>query len=140
MRQQRTPSGDPGEARPQSDAADREAILATAADYIESWLDGDADRMARSLHPALAKRSPRTDPGVKVVAIETLSRDEMIAATASGLGTRYARPWEGTVLDVYGEIASVQVLSSVYMDYLHLVRSGDQWLIVNVLWQRRSDR
>lgn len=35
---------------------DREKILASARDYIEAWLEGDADRMARCLHPALAKR------------------------------------------------------------------------------------
>ena len=42
--------------------ADREAILATAADYIESWIDGDAERMAGALHPLLAKRGVELDP------------------------------------------------------------------------------
>jgi Putative lumazine-binding len=37
--------------------ADRDAILAAAADYIESWLDGDAERMASCLHPKLVKRA-----------------------------------------------------------------------------------
>jgi Putative lumazine-binding len=118
--------------------ADRDAILAAAADYIEAWLDGDAERMARCLHPELAKRSPADGAG-PTGEIETLSRDDMVTATATGLGTRYARPWEASVLDAYRDIATVRVRTSVYMDYLHLVRSGDRWLIVNVLWQRLAD-
>jgi hypothetical protein len=30
-----------------------------------------------------------------------------------------------------------RVLSSVYLDYLHVGRFGAEWLIVNILWQRR---
>jgi hypothetical protein len=137
MREQRAPSEYQADVEVGFDLADREAILATSADYIESWLDGDANRMAHCLHPELVKRSPSTSPGAGVGRIETLTRDDMIAATAKGPGTRLVRAWEATMLDAYGDIATVRVLSSVYMDYLHLVRSGDRWLIVNVLWQRR---
>jgi hypothetical protein len=28
----------------------------------------------------------------------------------------------------------------VYMDYLHVARFGEAWLILNVLWQRRPGR
>ena len=110
MPERRAPSGSQAEGELALDPADREAILATAADYIESWLDGDAARMARCLHPELAKRSPSTGPGVGAGVgeietltgdVETLTRDDMIAATAKGLGTRYARPWEAIVLDAY---------------------------------------
>jgi hypothetical protein len=30
--------------------------------------------------------------------------------------------------------------SSAYMDYLHVARSGDAWLLLNILWQRRPGR
>jgi hypothetical protein len=119
---------------------DREAILASAIDYIESWLDGDADRMARCLHPDLAKRSPDRDADATGCTIETMTRDEMVTATGEGRGTRYARPYEVAILDAFGDIAAVRVLSSVYMDYLHVARCRDRWLLVNVLWQRRPDR
>ena len=124
--------------------ADREAILASAVDYIESWLDGDPERMARCLHPDLVKRSltedVETDPGEAGCAIDTVGRDEMVAATAEGRGSRYSRPYEVSILDAFGDIATVRVLSSAYMDYLHLARCGDRWLLVNVLWQRRPGR
>ena len=121
-------------------AEDREQILVAARDYIESWLDGDAERMARCLHPELAKRSVAADPGMAGSPVETISRDEMIQATGEGRGTRYERPYELSILDAFGDIASVRVLSSVYMDYLHVARSGDRWLLLNVLWQRRPGR
>jgi hypothetical protein len=45
-----------------------------------------------------------------------------------------------SLLDAFGDIATVSVLSSAYMDYLHVARTGDEWLLLNVLWQRRRDR
>lgn len=118
---------------------DREMILETARDYIESWLDGDPQRMGRCLHPELAKRSVEPDDAGGCT-VEQLTRDEMVAATAEGRGTRYERPYEATILDAFGDIATVRVYSSVYMDYLHIARCGDEWRILNALWQRRPGR
>ena len=112
---------------------DREKILAAARDYIEGWLDGDAERMARCLHPALVKREAlAVDPSA-----ESMTRDQMIEATRAGRGTKLARPYEVKILDAFADIAAVSVLSSAYMDYLQIARSGDDWLLLNVLWQRR---
>jgi hypothetical protein len=115
---------------------DREKILGSARDYIEGWLDGDAERMARCLHPALVKReSIEADPSA-----ETITRDQMIQATGEGHGRKYERPYDVSILDAYGDIASVSVFSSGYMDYLQVARSGTEWLLLNVLWQRRPSR
>ncbi len=122
------------------ETADRAAILGAAADYIESWLDGDTDRMARCLHPELVKREVEYGDPQSVPTVETLTRDDMVEATAQGYGRRYERPYEADILDVFGDIATVRVLSSVYMDYLHVARFGDRWQLVNVLWQRRPGR
>src|SRR5678816_4676222 len=45
----------------QTSDADREAIKATALDYIEGWYEGNPERMERALHPDLAKRIVRTN-------------------------------------------------------------------------------
>ena len=45
--------------------------------------------------------------------------------------------YDVAILDAFGDIATVRVLSSAYMDYLHVARSGAEWLLLNVLWQRR---
>jgi len=39
---------------------------------------------------------------------------------------------------VTADSASVKVLSEPFVDYLHLARFGERWLIVNVLYERRS--
>ena len=114
---------------------DDEAVLAPGRDYIEAWLDGDVDRMAGCLHADLVKRAVDADSGSGVY---TMSREEMVTATASGRGKLLERPYDITVLDRFGDIASICVRSSAYVDYLHVARFGNRWLIVNVLWQPRS--
>ena len=119
---------------------DRQRIVATATDYIESWIAGDGDRMARCMHPELVKRSVTQDQQTGGCEVETLTRAEMVAETAAGEGVVDAGPYEVSVLDAYGDMAAVRVLSAAYMDYLHLVRCGEPWLILNVLWQPRVGR
>jgi hypothetical protein len=119
---------------------DRQRIVASATDYIESWIAGDGDRMARCMHPDLAKRNPQPDQQTGGCKVENLTRAEMVAETASGEGAADAGPYQVSFLDAYGDLASVSVLSTAYMDYLHLVRCGEAWLILNVLWQPRVGR
>lgn len=119
---------------------DRQRIVASATDYIESWIAGDGDRMARCMHPELVKRSPQPDQQSGGCEVETLTRAKMVAETAAGEGAPDAGPYQVSVLGAYGDLASVSVLSAAYMDYLHLVRCGEAWLILNVLWQPRLGR
>jgi 2-iminobutanoate/2-iminopropanoate deaminase len=134
-----TEAASPAEDRSVLSDERRQAILRPAVDYIESWLDGDPDRMADALHPDLVKREIVPGPDGEPV-VESMSRDDMVAATAQGYGRKYERPYDAEVLDVFHDIATVRVLSSIYLDYLHVGLFGDRWLIVNVLWQRRPGR
>lgn len=45
---------------------------------------------------------------------------------------------EVTVLDRTENAASVRIDAGDWIDYLHLVRLGDRWKIVNVLWEIES--
>ena len=119
---------------------DRQRIVAAATDYIESWIAGDGDRMARCMHSELAKRNLQPDQQAGGCKVENLTRPEMVAETFSGEGAGDAGPYQVSVLDAYGDLASVSVLSAAYMDYLHLVRCGETWLLLNVLWQPRVGR
>lgn len=118
--------------------SDRAAILATAADYIESWVQGDADRMARCLHPELRKRAPWADPTKHVEALNEDTWASMVDATRDGYGTKLDPGYTSELLDAYGDVATVAVLSAAYIDYLHVVRVGATWKIANVLWQARA--
>jgi len=110
--------------------AERAAIVATVLDYFEGWFDGDAARMERALHRELAKRGPQ---------LRTVTKDEMVAATAEGEGKAKdpgpGRRIDVAVVDVHGNIASAVVDSDVYREYLHLFRTDEGWKIVNALWQ-----
>jgi hypothetical protein len=112
---------------------DTEAIERTVLDYFEGWFDGDAGRMERALHPALAKRALGAD------ALNEDTAATMIQATADGLGRRDdpdERRVEIHVVEVHKTIATVVVHSSIYREYLHLGRTEQGWKIVNALWAR----
>ena len=40
-----------------------------------------------------------------------------------------------TVLDVFGNTASVKAVMSDWVDYMHIARFNGRWVIVNVLWE-----
>ena len=116
---------------------ERAAIERTVLDYFEGWFDGDPVRMERALHPELVKRSLETDSSGRE-ALRTITADGMIKATARGRG-KSDRPddlrIEIEIEDVLRGLANVTVRSAVYTEYLHLVRIGEEWKIVNDLWQ-----
>ena len=116
---------------------DEAEILAPARDYIESWIEGDAGRMARCLHPGLAKRAVERDPATGEPVLDETSFELMVEATGRGMGRRLTPGYEIALLDRFDGIASVKVFSSAYMDYLHVAKVGDRWMIINALWQRR---
>ena len=115
---------------------DRVAIEACVRDYFEGWFDGDAARMARALHPELAKRSCGQTADRAPVLL-TDSAPVMIEATAEGVGRVRAggRPPRIEIVDEGSGIASVVVRSEHYHEYLHLVETPDGWQIVNALWR-----
>lgn len=113
------------------------AVRATVLDYFEGWFDADPTRMARALHPDLAKRARPRDP-TQTRSIGTLTADAMIALTAAGEGIpdgAVDRRIDIDIVDVATDIASVVVRSAVYDEYLHLVSTPDGWRIINALWR-----
>ncbi len=118
--------------------ADTAAIRAAALDYLQGWYTGDAERMARAVHPMLAKRiaEPGTDGRTRV---EHMTADELVAGTRRGGGRNApgARRADVRVLDVFGDAASVRVDADAWVDYLQLARVDGRWRIVNVLWALR---
>ena len=109
------------------------AVVSTVLDYFEGWFDGDAARMERALHPDLAKRALATDGRT----LDETTADWMIEATGRGVGRERDpgdRRIEVEVEDIHGSIANVTVRSSVYREYVQLVRTPEGWKIVNALW------
>ena len=121
--------------------ADQTAIRQTALDYIEGWYEGNAERMERALHPELAKRIVRTNQ-------QGQSRLDQMSAMSLVLGTRRGggkntpkekQQKDVTILDVFENAASVKVVASDWIDYLHMAKYNGRWLIVNVLWELKPN-
>ncbi len=121
-------------------AADSAGIRQAALDYIEGWYAADGDRMARALHPELAKRIQNIDPQGRYW-IRDMTASELVRGTRAGGGSQTPaeqRRRDVHILDVFQNAASVRLDASTWIDYLHLVRQPDgRWLIVNVLWEVR---
>jgi hypothetical protein len=122
----------------QQQVDDLTAIRQAALDYAQGWYEGDAERMRRCLHPELVKRTIRRDPQTGEERVYPINQQQMVAKTEQGGGRDDVpadkRYYNVTVLDIYGDIASVRADTTEYVDYLHLARSQDKWLIVNALW------
>ena len=105
-----------GTARTQADS-DREAIVKTAVDYIEGYYTGDAVRMERALHPELAKRIVRMDAAGKP-RLEHMGAAQLvkIAGSRAGAPPLKQQMKDVTVLDVFGNTASVKIVANDWID------------------------
>ncbi|PCC69180.1 Putative lumazine-binding [Nannocystis exedens] len=120
------------------DARTRAAIEAVAYDYVDGQLEGDPARVARALHPDLAKRAVAGagPTSREVFPLRRMSADELIELTRQGALKTPKEQWNRSVrvLDVTGTAAVVRVETPWFVDYFHMGRFGERWLIVNALW------
>ena len=126
-----------GPADARIDDADEKAIVAAALDYAEGWYEGSAERMSRALHPDLAKRRAVSQPDGKTE-LQSMSADQLIKMTGAGGGSRTPEERqikEVEVQHVVGNAATVKLEMDGWYDYLHIARFGEEWKIVNVLWE-----
>lgn len=119
-----------------ADAATLKAIEATCYDYVDGQLEGDPKRVARALHPDLAKRAALPSHGDEVLALRRMSKDELVDLTRQGVLKTPREQWSRSVrvLEVTGNVAAARVETPWFVDYFHLGRWGDRWVIVNALW------
>lgn len=46
---------------------------------------------------------------------------------------------DATILDVFQNAASVKIVASDWIDYLHIAKFKGRWMIVNVLWELKPE-
>jgi hypothetical protein len=115
------------------------AIRRAALDYIEGWYEGNGERMARAVHPELAKRIVLLD-SVGNSWIRDMTASELVRSTRMGGGSRTPQAEqrkEVRILDIFQGAASVRVDAATWIDYMQLARWDGRWVIVNVLWEVR---
>ena len=121
--------------------ADKTAITNTALDYIEGWYTADAERMERALHPDLAKRIVMTRDGRSQ--LQQMSAMGLVQGVKRGGGKQTPpekQQKDVTILDVFENAASVKVIASDWIDYLHIAKFNGRWVIVNVLWELKPQK
>lgn len=122
---------------------DHEGIVLAALDYIEGWYEAAPER---SLHPHLAKRRVVIEQGR--ARIDQMSAMELVQIVRQKAERQKAeREKDGAsedrqvagikVLDVFGDVATLRLDMTDWIDYVHLAKVNGEWKIVNVLWAIR---
>ena len=121
---------------PPTDATTLAAIEATCFDYVDGQLEGDPERVARALHPDLAKRRVIGDTPDERLGLRRMGKEELVGLTREGALRTPKEQWNRTcrVLDVTGNAASVRLETPWFIDYFHMGKFGERWIIVNALW------
>ena len=122
-----------------SSSADMRRSGNTSRDYVDGQLEGDPARVARSIHPDLAKRAVANNGEAtsrEVFPLRRMSADELIELTVEGAIKSPRESWQRsvTVLDIAGDAAVARVETPWFVDFFHLARFGSRWVIVNALW------
>ena len=117
-------------------ATDWRDVERVARDYVDGQLDGDAARVARALHPDLAKRAAVPATADEPLALRRMTKEELVELTRAGALKTPRDRWERSVrvLDVAGNAAVARVETPWFVDYFHLGRWNGRWVIVNALW------
>ena len=121
-------------------SADTTAIRATALNYVEGWYEGNADRMTKALHPELVKRIVVRDTTTGKSMVQGMGTSVLVNSTRHGYGKetpKERQQKEVSVLDVFGNAASVKAVMADWIDYMHMAKVDGRWVIVNVLWERK---
>ena len=133
-------SGAAPSSSPSADPATIAAIEATCFDYVDGQLEANPDRVARALHPDLAKRAILGDTPDERLGLRRMSKEELVGLTRQGALKTPKAQWDRScrVLDVTAEAASVRLETPWFVDYFHMGRFDGRWIIVNALWHSKS--
>jgi hypothetical protein len=118
---------------------DLAAIEEAGLDYVDGFYAGSTERLSSALHPRLQKvMVQRLSNGREVLRFTSTDGLLLYAESGSSRKPEAERDVEVAVLEVYGNVATIEILSADFMDYAHVARLNGEWKIVNVAWAPRS--
>lgn len=114
----------------------RAAVERACLDYVEGVYEMKPDLIKRGVHPDLKKFGyARTKDGYRSIPM-TFDQLVNLAGTWNKDGRAGAdAPKKVEIFDVLDKTASAKLTAHWGIDYFHLVKEDDQWLIYQVLWQ-----
>jgi hypothetical protein len=121
---------------PNADTNQSAAVSTVAQNYMEAYYTGNPALMQRVLHPDFHKRTLRSVNGHTEITED--NRHSMLEGVRSGSGRTFPldkRVQKIQVLDIYKDAASVKVVTSRWIDYMHLTRQNGEWRVLDVVLQ-----
>lgn len=115
---------------------DIDGVMRAALDYVDGYVEGDAERHSRAYHPECVKR--RYDRNVKYdIAELVVLTPQMMTDYASV--TQFSEGEREVIIDAISEdIASVRIYSTRWVDFLHIVKARGEWRLFHVTWHDRA--
>lgn len=119
---------------------DREKIERACLNYLEGFYEGDKSKLIESLKPTVYKygyfKSEKTGQfeGTQMTFDKALAYAENVKTTKKFADPD--APKEIVIFEVGEKIASAKVTAWWGIDYMLLSRSGDKWMIEQVLWEQ----
>ena len=117
-------------------SAEHAAVKRACLDYVEGIYEVKPEWIKRSVHPDLKKFGfARTKDGYRGI---PMTFDQLV--TLAGKWNKDGRagndsPKKVEIFDVLDKTASAKLTAHWGIDYFHLVKEDDKWLIYQVLWQ-----
>ena len=122
----------------QTTTNDRELVRQAILDYVEGIYNVEPERIARSVHPTLAKRGfqvPKDSSKYQEYPM-TFAQLENVARNFNKTGRVKAdAPKKIEIFEVLDQTATAKLTAVWGIDYFHLAKYNGKWMIVNVLWQ-----
>lgn len=117
---------------------DREDVRAAVLDYVEGIYEAQPERIARSVHPSLAKVGYWRSQEATTYGEGRMTYDQLYKL--AGEWSKDAQlpanpPKEIEIYDVLDQTATVKLSAQWGIDYMHLAKIESKWMIMNVLWQ-----
>ena len=120
----------------QSIEIEKEAVRQAILDYVEGVYEADPTRIERSVHPELSKRGFFVSKDEATESIMSFSAFIEHTKTYNKDGQFPPdAPKEIILYDVLDHTASAKLIAAWGIDYMHLAKYNNKWMIVHVLWQ-----
>lgn len=115
-------------------------IRETVSNYIEGWYSADTARMNKGIHPELAKRGVVPSRDGKQTVMLKASFNEMMGWTSKKPNQIKDKSIKTSdikisIVEIGVNVAVVKCVSPEYVDYLHLARLKNEWIILNAIWE-----
>lgn len=108
--------------------------------YIENFFENNTEEMFQYLHPQLAKRGISQKRGENTFFFEDMSKERLQAMLAKKKALpKSEQENKVIILDTFQNTAAVRLETGYpnrmkWIEYIHLSKTHDQWLITNVIW------